>query len=140
VAVERWRLGVRKERSDRGFTMIEVLIALIVLTIGVAGVLSGLTTITLSSVHTNEQARATALAVQKMEELKALPVADIEPQAAVAVDENGVEGSGPYRRKVDVVHSTVGLKTAEITVDVEYAAGRMGKRHVQLVTLVYSGS
>jgi len=131
---------VKKERSDRGFTLIEVLIALIVLTVGVAGVLSGLTTVTLASVHTNEQGRATALAVQKMEELKALPVADIEPQAAVAVDENGVEGTGPYRRKVDVVHSTVGLKTAEITVDVEYAAGRMGKRHVQLVTLVYSGS
>lgn len=131
---------MKKERSDRGFTLIEVLIALIVLTVGVAGVLSGLTTVTLASVHTNEQGRATALAVQKMEELKALPVADIEPQAAVAVDENGVEGTGPYRRKVDVVHSTVGLKTAEITVDVEYAAGRMGKRHVQLVTLVYSGS
>ena len=74
---------MKKERSDRGFTLIEVLIALIVLTVGVAGVLSGLTTVTLASVHTNEQGRATALAVQKMEELKALPVADIEPQAAV---------------------------------------------------------
>ncbi len=131
---------MKKERSDRGFTLIEVLIALIVLTVGVAGVLSGLTTVTLASVHTNEQGRATALAVQKMEELKALPVEDIEPQAAVAVDENGVEGTGPYRRKVDVSHSTVGLKTAEITVDVEYSVGRMGRRHVQLTTLVYSGS
>lgn len=131
---------MRKERSDRGFTLIEVLMAMIVLTVGVAGVLSGLTTLTIASVHSNEQARATALAVQKMEELKALPVADIKPQAATAVDENGVEGTGPYRRTIDVVHSTVGLKTAEITIDVEYSAGRLGKRHVQLTTIVYSGS
>ena len=130
----------KRPYRDRGFTLIETMVALIILTIGIAAVLSGLTSLTLADVHSNEQSRATALAVQKMEELKALPVADIKPQAAVAVDENGNEGAGPYRRKVDVVHSTVGLKTAEITVDVEYSAGRLGKRHVKLVTLVYSGS
>ncbi len=133
-------LPSKRPRHDGGFTLIETMVALIILTIGIAAVLSGLTSLTLADVHSNEQSRATALAVQKMEELKALPVADIKPQAAVAVDENGNEGAGPYRRKVDVVHSTVGLKTAEITVDVEYSAGRLGKRHVQLVTLVYSGS
>lgn len=133
---QRTRAGTRSS----GFTLIEVMVALIVLTVGIAGVLSGLTSLTLADVHSNEQSRATALAVQKMEELKALPVADIKPEAAVAVDEDGIEGSGPYRRKVDVVHSTVGLKTAEITVDVEYSAGRLGKRHVKVVTIVYSGS
>jgi len=123
----------------RGYTLIEAMMALIILTIGVTGVASGLTTVMLASVHTSEQARATALAVQKIEELKALPVSEIQTDASVAVDADGVEGSGPYKRSVEVVRSD-GLEIAEITVEVEYQVGRLGKRRVRLFTMIYTGS
>ncbi len=113
--------------------------ALIILTIGVTGVASGLTTVMLAGVHTSEQVRATALAVQKIEEIKALPVSEIQTDASVAVDADGVVGSGPFKRSVEVVRSD-GLEIAEITVEVEYQVGRLGKRRVRLFTMVYTGS
>lgn len=126
-------------RPEGGYTLVEVMVALVILTIGIAGVTSGLTTVTFANVHANEQARATSLAVQKLEELKALPASELVSEGAMSVTAEGIEGSGPYRRKVEVVRSTVGLKVAEVTVDVEYPAGRLGRRHVQLFTLVYTG-
>ena len=136
----RARRGIsRNVRDQRGFTLIEAMMALVILTIGVAGVMSGLTTVGIANVHANEQARATSLAVQKMEQLKALPISEIKSEAAVAVDADGIEGQGHFKRKVEVVRNVKGLQTAEVLVDVEYPVGRLGKRHVRLVTLFYIG-
>lgn len=59
--------------NDRGFTMIEVLIALVILFIGLLGIMSMHITSIYQNVYTRHLNKATHLADKKMEELLSLP-------------------------------------------------------------------
>ena len=129
-----------KERSANGFTSIESMIALILLTIVGLAVMSEIVVVRSADKYAGEQTRAVALAARKLEELKALPAKAVVTEAAVGVDVNGNEGSGPYRRKVDVVEGADGKDTKTITVVVDYPTGWMGRQTVHLTTIIYSGN
>jgi Tfp pilus assembly protein PilV len=130
----------RGGRPPNGFTTIESIIALILLTIIGLAVMSEVVVVRSADKFAGEQTRAVALAARKLEELKALPAASVVTESAKAVDVRGNEGSGPYLRWVDVAEGVDGKDTKTITVNVEYPTGWMGRQRVQLTTIIYSGN
>jgi Tfp pilus assembly protein PilV len=126
--------------SPSGFTSIESMIALILLTIVGLAVMSEIVVVRSADKFAGEQTRAVALAARKLEELKAQPAASVVTEAAKAVDVNGNEGAGPYRRWVNVAEGVDGKDTKTITVVVEYPTGWMGRQSAELTTIIYSGN
>ena len=129
-----------KGPTANGFTAVESMIALILLTLIGLALMSEVVVVRSSGKFAGEQTRAVALAVRKLEELKALPPASVVAESPTAVDANGDEGSGPYRRRVDVADGVDGRDTKTITVVVEYPTGWMGRQLVNLTTIIYSGN
>jgi prepilin-type N-terminal cleavage/methylation domain-containing protein len=123
-----------------GFSLIEALVALVLISIA-ALALAGEISLSMASHHMGtEQSRAISLAVQKMEELKPKPAAQVVDEPQTAVNALGEEGSGPYVRWVDVVDGGAGQDTKTVRVFVEYGAGRFGRRTVDLYTIIYTGN
>lgn len=58
-----------KRKNQRGFTLLEVLVASVVMGIAVAGVLSGMAGASRSAARVTESERATLLAKQRMDEI-----------------------------------------------------------------------
>lgn len=117
-------------RHNRGFTIIEVLIALSVLTIGLLGV-AGLT---LMIIYGNSFSRtlttATALAHDKLEELRDTPYEKISDGEKTLVERNMT-----YTRtwKVTANQPAAGMKTVEVTVSWET---RKRRQPVVLTTII----
>ena len=130
----------RAARSEAGFTLIEVLVAMMIFTVAAMGVAGSMAVAVTSDTHAGEQTRALALASQKLEELKARPFADVQPETARSINVRGEEGPGPYRRAVEVAEGAEGANTKSVSVTVDYGAGRNGTRQVELYTIFYSGS
>ena len=134
------RRGIAIARSKRGFTIIEAMVAITIFAIAILAISAGMMIVLSSSMQTTEHARATALAVQKLEELKALPVDSIKSEAFQSVAADGTVGSGPYTRWVTVADSAGGPDMAGLFVYVRYPTGTLGDRTVKLETLMYTGS
>jgi prepilin-type N-terminal cleavage/methylation domain-containing protein len=102
-------------RRERGFTVIEILVALTVLALGIAGIMSIQMTALRATAYNRHAAEASVLAEDRMELLRAQPaetLADGEDQ----VDALGIPGSdGFYRRRWTAV-SNLGLVTIEVSV------------------------
>ena len=123
-----------------GFSLVEALVALVLISIA-ALALAAEVSLTMASNHMGtEQSRAVSLAVQKMEELKPRPAAEVVDEPQTAINKLGEEGSGPYVRWVDVVDGGAGEDTKTVRVFVEYGAGRFGRRTVDLYTIIYAGN
>ena len=134
-----WTAGQPRRRPN-GFSLVEALVALVLISIA-ALALAGEISLTIASNHMGtEQSRAISLAVQKMEELKPRPAAQVVDEPKKAVNALGEEGSGPYVRWVDVVDGGAGGGTKTVRVFVEYGAGRFGRRTVELYTIIYAGN
>jgi prepilin-type N-terminal cleavage/methylation domain-containing protein len=130
----------RSRGSEAGFTLIELVVALLVFTVAVMGLASTMAVAVASDTHAGEQTRALALASQRLEEIKAIPYTAVASEPVTSVTSLGVEGSGPYKRTVTVVEGAEGANTKSVTVSVQYGAGREGTRKVELYTLMYAGS
>lgn len=67
------KAGMNRIKGDKGFTLIEVLVALVILVIGLLGTLSlGITSIN-QNAYTRHLSRATTLAEEQLENLLLLP-------------------------------------------------------------------
>ena len=75
-----------RKSSQRGFTLLEVMVAALVMGIAVAGVLSGLAGAARNAARLTEYDRATLVAKQKMDELLADPTAPRNQQAEGTFD------------------------------------------------------
>jgi prepilin-type N-terminal cleavage/methylation domain-containing protein len=92
----------RSVRGERGFTVIEVLIALLVLLIGMAGILSLQLTSVQATAFSRHATEASVLAEDKMEELRAVPAATLVT-GSDQVDARGVpDAQGYYVRDWEV--------------------------------------
>ena len=63
-------MKLRLRRNDRGFTLIEVMVSIIVLSIGVLGLAPLMTISVTGNAFSNEATRANVIAQDKIEELK----------------------------------------------------------------------
>jgi prepilin-type N-terminal cleavage/methylation domain-containing protein len=88
----------RGDPGQRGFTVVEVLIALLVLLIGMAGILSMQLTSVQATAFSRHATEASVLAEDKMEELRTMPTAALA-DASDQVDARGVlDPQGLYTR------------------------------------------
>jgi prepilin-type N-terminal cleavage/methylation domain-containing protein len=90
------RLSARAEASERGFTVIEVLIGLLVLLIGMAGVLTLQLTSAEATSFSRHATEASVLGEDKMEQLRTVPLpvltdgTDQVDARGIIDDENGL--------------------------------------------------
>lgn len=112
--------GVQRDdrKGEQGFTLIEVLIALLLLLIGVAGVLSLQMVSMRATSYSRHATEATIVAEDKMEELMLVEAADIIHGDSDIVDSQGVDAAdGDYNRSwTAVVPETPGTIAIEVTV------------------------
>ncbi len=134
-----WARAVDGDRfRPNGFSLIEALVAIVLLSIAALALASEVSLTMASNNMAGEQSRAVSLAVQKLEKMKALPIDQVVSESKKAINALGEEGSGSYARWVEVVDNGAGSGTKTIQVFVEYGAGRWGQRTVDLFTVVYA--
>ena len=110
-------MNTRRKRSQGGFTMIEVMVALLLTAIATIGLLGLYRVQTRSSSYSRRSTEATMLAADRMERLRAMatPISSISPEV---IDATGTAVTGaPYTRSWTV--NTVG-STYDITVLVSF--------------------
>ena len=104
----------RLRDNNSGFTLIEVLVAMVILTVGLLGTAALITGIISSNKLSNRISTATVLAQDKMEDIKRLGYSN-------AVSETRASMSSPYdnyEREVTVTPNSPssGMKTVKVTV------------------------
>ena len=108
-----------RRRYAKGFTLIEVMVAITLLSIGLLG-MAGLTVgITRGNRLSSEVTTATALAQAKMEDIKRVGYSGATSSAE---DYNAISGYPLYKRDtvIDVDTPELGMKTVTITVSWDF--------------------
>lgn len=122
-----------EKRSDAGYTLIGILVAIIVVSVGLTAILSAQVNATTMQRTSGLRTTSVEIARAHMETLKAKDPRTITAESDIRVDESGAPSStGHYYRSVAVEPGGDGLK--KVTVSVEYPGGR---NPVELVTLLY---
>ncbi len=123
-------------RSERGFTMISTMVAIILLSIGLVGLSA--TGAAVVRTHTVAGGRSSAVSIARahLEGLRTQRTQDLASADPVRVNEEGiVDGSGAYVLSVDVTDVSHNLK--RVAVRVTYPRSTLP---VELVTLAFSGA
>lgn len=106
--------------SREGFTLLEVLIAITILSIGLLGLAGMSTTAIRFNYYNKNRTIADTLAQRKMEELKRMALSTALTNADNTtendIDENGVGGNGIFTRNVTVVGGAGELTILTVTV------------------------
>ena len=121
------------KNSTKGFTFLEVLVAIIILTIGMLGAATFMVSIIKSNNYSNQISIATTLAQDKIEELKNISYASITSGTESNIDENGDAG-GIYTRTT-TVDNTSHPSWSEVTVTVSWNWNN-ATRNVTLKTII----
>lgn len=124
----------------RGFSLLEVMVAIVVLALGALAVARGMGTALASGTDAGEKTRASALAVDRLERLKSLPSSEVDDEPPERLDARGLpDPDGPYVRQVEVADASEGARpnTKEVTVRVEYEAGERGTQDVEVFTVLF---
>lgn len=126
--------------DEKGFSLIEVMVALVVLTAGAVAVAASINAAMAAGTHASHQSRATALAVEKLEFLKAQPASAVDDEPAQQIDGTGApDANGHYSRSVIVRDQSEGAaaNTKEVIVRVEFESGLSGTKSVELFTIMF---
>ena len=111
-------------RKEAGFTMIEVMVAMLITAIAVIGIVALFMTQSNASSLSRHQTEATVLAEDKIEKLRTLGAATAQSGTDNNLNEKGVTGSGIYTRTWT---ETVGTNFADITVTVSWSENGVAK-------------
>lgn len=108
-------------RFQRGFTLIEVIVSMMILTIGISASLAMANASRNAIAYGKNRTEAAALAREKMEELRALPY-----EALVSGAPRGEETVGDFRREWSVRRNSPGPRLAAVFVSLRWT-DRLGK-------------
>jgi prepilin-type N-terminal cleavage/methylation domain-containing protein len=103
----------------QGFTLVEVLVAVLVMTVALVATLGGFQVATSGIVFGREQSTAAYLAEQRIEEVKAAALRDFTAVAAGTTTEASVPNAPSHRRSTTVTDApggVVGTKLVRVTV------------------------
>lgn len=125
-----------KLRADReGFTLLEILIALTIFSVGVMAIAQMLLSMMRGNVAANRLTSATYLAQQKLEEVLAAPFDDITAANFPAENYNTIANYPDYKRALSITTNSANtFKTLTITVYWKNADGTDHQPGVQLIT------
>lgn len=127
--------------TERGFGMVSVLVAIVLLAIGVVAISASSAYMVSLQTDASERARATAIAVAYMEEVKMRVPQTLASEDTVAVSETGaVDADGAFRRALTVIPEPSVPDALRATVSVEYPSGFGRTGSVSMVTVIYSGN
>lgn len=119
--------------NQKGFTLLELLIALVILSIGLLG-LAGLHIAAIrGNVSGFKISTATAIAQQRLEELKALDTTSTALAAGVYPDNNIVVQGITYNRSYTVVDDTPVIGTSTLTITITWTDPTSGLTHTTRV-------
>jgi prepilin-type N-terminal cleavage/methylation domain-containing protein len=111
----------RARHRERGFTLVEVMIALTVLLIGVAGILAMHMTSMHATAYSRHATEASVLGEDKMEELRTIPVETVMAGGPVTVDAQGIaDPDGMYTITWNMVWDPLGTGVGVQTVTVAW--------------------
>jgi type IV pilus assembly protein PilV len=119
-------------KNEPGFTLIEVLIAIVILSIGLLGMASLSVSIIKGNRLSNDLTTATTLAQQKMEDIRLAAEADF---TAVG-DETAAVVNDVYIRGVDVDDDNPAPGMKRVTTTVSWGGASKTDHKVELVTIL----
>jgi len=103
--------------KQKGFTLLEVILAMSILSVGLLAVCSMVHMVMNSNSKSKNLTTAVNLAQNKVDDLKITPYASIVDSTENDLDENGTAGSGIFDRAVSVTTNTnPNYKTVVVTV------------------------
>ncbi|MFH1952081.1 MAG: type IV pilus modification protein PilV [Pseudomonadota bacterium] len=106
--------NLRSDTKNSGFTLVEVLVAMVILSIGLLGMASLTVGIIHANKFSNDLTTATTLAQDKMEDIRRTSYASVTPEAKAALPSDYAQ----YKRevKVDDNNPATGMKTVRVKV------------------------
>jgi Tfp pilus assembly protein PilE len=120
----------------RGFTLVSVIVAVALLTIGVLALSRTTTSVTYAQTSATSRTVALAIARAHMERVRSRNPWTLAPEPPVRVDATGaLDAEGKFLRSVEVLEEAPNL--LRVTVEVTYPRGI---DPVKLVTLTYRGT
>jgi type IV pilus assembly protein PilV len=122
-----------RARDERGFTLISVILAVMMLTIGLVALVRTQGVLTAAESSVSSRAVALAVGASYLERLRGSDPAKLASEAAVRVDADGeLAANGPYQRSTVVTLDQTNL--VRLRVIVAYPRGPVP---VELVALLY---
>ena len=120
-----------------GFTLLEVLIALVVMSIGLLGLSAMTITMTKSLSFSQRLTTATALAQEKLEAIKQAPYARITTGNYMPEGYNTITGHPQFKREVTISTDTPFIDTKTVVVTTSWQRGKyLAPYTVTLKTLI----
>lgn len=113
------RMKEQKKQQNKGFTLIEVLVAMLILAIIVAPLLHAFVTASITNAKAKQLLRATTLAQNVMEEMKAYSLEDIARQFNGYAVDTGIAGlgNGAYEAVLDGTDYVPAKTAADVEVE-----------------------
>lgn len=122
--------------NEQGFTLISVLIAVVILTIGILALAKTSATVVRTSANAATRSEAVSVARSYMEEVRSRTPANLISETLAYVDREGtIDANGPYTRQVIVTDLASNLKSVQVVVTMPGSSVP-----VELVTLAFVGS
>ena len=107
-------------RNNRGFTLVEIMIAVFILVVALLGLISVTVMVIKGNSFSKTMTTATTLAKDKMEEMKNLGYSDTpSSDTTTTEDYNSITDYPTYKRatEIDVDSPAAGMKTVKVTVE-----------------------
>jgi len=124
--------------SSRGFSLVEVMVALVIGAVGLLALAGMLTNVMTTNRRATDISIATALARQKIEQIKLTDYTQVHSQTESGLDQNGASTGGKYTRQTIVTENTAGYNTKTVSVAVFFSPSLTDtlKRAV-ITTIIY---
>jgi type IV pilus assembly protein PilV len=112
----RWKLPIR---LDEGFTLIEIMIALVILSIGLMALAGMQVSAIKGNAFSKRMTTAVSMAGQTIEQLKNIPFNNIQSQSASQVSQSSLN----FTRQVTVINGSPIANTLTATVTITWMDG-----------------
>lgn len=119
--------------KNEGFTLIEVVVTLLILTVGLLGMAALTVSVIQRNAQSNKITTATTLAQDKLEEMKTIGSSIVDDEDPY----DTIPGYPAFKRVTEVAENTPNLQTSMVTVTVYWTVNWDSKDHsVALSTII----